>query len=198
MRRMDDLNEKKSELRAHMRDVRRLLDDTCRAGLSTAICERLLGLPELAGCLGVLAYHATAEEADPAGALSALSALGVRVAMPRVAGPGELGLHWVDEASELAPGAYGILEPSESAPSVHIGDIDAAIVPGLAFDSSGSRLGFGGGYYDRLLPLLPHGTPTIGLAFDEQVVESVPVGPGDAAVAIVVTPTRTLRAAKAG
>ena len=70
--------------------------------------------------------------------------------------------------------------------------IGAIIVPGLAFDESGGRLGRGGGFYDRLLETLPTAVPRIGVAFDEQILEKVPVEPWDQGVTTIVTPTRTI------
>jgi 5-formyltetrahydrofolate cyclo-ligase len=177
-----------------MREVRRSLSHAHRREASARVCGRLAGLPELSWARGVLAYNATSEEIDPFAAVVRIRSSGARVAMPRVAAPHELALHWVDEPAELVSGAYGILEPGRHAPPADPGVIDVALVPGVAFDAEGGRLGFGGGYYDVLLPKLPARCLMIGLALDEQMVEAVPVGPDDARVDMIVTPSSLLRA----
>ena len=166
---MDTLDRAKKELRERMRDVRRALPEHLRREESARVCARLAELPELRRAHGVVAYTATSEEADPAAFVTRLRVAGVRVAVPRVAGPHMLELHWVDEPAELTTGAYGILEPSPHAAPADPAVLDAALVPGVAFDRAGRRLGFGGGYYDVLLPRLPESALTIGLAFDEQI-----------------------------
>jgi 5-formyltetrahydrofolate cyclo-ligase len=98
----------------------------------------------------------------------------------------------VMEAAELRPGdsltitTYGPKEPSTRVP-VDPATIDAVIAPGLAFDREGYRLGYGGGHYDRYLSRLRPGTPRVGIGFDLQLVPSVPHGPGDQILDLVVT-----------
>jgi 5-formyltetrahydrofolate cyclo-ligase len=70
--------------------------------------------------------------------------------------------------------------------------IDWVLVPGVAFDPQGGRLGYGGGYYDRLLPLLPSMTRRVAGAFELQVVERVPAAPHDLRVDAVITELREL------
>ena len=81
---------------------------------------------------------------------------------------------------------YSIAAPSNRSA------IDWVLVPGVAFDRSGRRLGYGGGYYDRLLPLVASRTPRIVGAFDVQIVEHVPSGPHDITIDLIVTPTETI------
>ena len=113
---------------------------------------------------------------------------GKNVALPRVAGEG-LSLHLVESSDELRCGAFGILEPVEDA--VPAGDsFDLILVPGLAFDERGRRLGRGKGYYDRFLA-----TATglrVGVCHDFQIVDSVPREAHDLAMDFLVTPTRVI------
>jgi 5-formyltetrahydrofolate cyclo-ligase len=191
---MDALDLAKRELRDRMRELRRSLSQHHRTEASALVCARLAELPELERARGLLAYTATSEEADPAAAVESLRTAGVRVAMPRVAGPHTLELHWVEEPAELVTGAYGILEPSRHAARAEPAAIDAALVPGVAFDANGRRLGFGGGYYDVLLPKLREDALVVGIALDEQIAGEVPTGDDDATVDVVVTPSGLLRA----
>ena len=89
-------------------------------------------------------------------------ALGKRVAVPKVFGETEMRFLWLDDPARIAPGAYGIPEPVDDGPEA---DDPAALVlmPGLAFDPQGHRLGYGGGFYDRFLAAEPH--PTIALCY---------------------------------
>lgn len=103
---------------------------------------------------------------------------GKAVVMPRVTdAAGGLALHRVRGWDDLEAGAYGIQEPRPHCPHVAPGAIELAIVPGLAFDAAGHRLGQGGGFYDRLVPAL--GCPVWATCFDAQVVDAVPVAAHD-------------------
>lgn len=93
-----------------------------------------------------------------------------------------------DPAAELARGAFGVREPMPSARRpVRARDLDLVLVPGLAFDRRGHRLGHGHGYFDRFLARLPRTIPTVGLAFRFQLLEHLPVDPHDYAVQTVLT-----------
>jgi 5-formyltetrahydrofolate cyclo-ligase len=163
-----------------------------RAVAAQAVAARALALPGAKDARAVLAYAATAEELDPAPLVAALRARGARIAYPRVTGPGELALHRCDDEGELSPGYCGILEPDAGAETVEAAELDLVLVPGTAFDVACGRLGMGGGFYDRLLPLLREGALAVGLAFDGQVVAAVPTEAHDVSLDAVVTPTRTI------
>lgn len=189
----DTLAAEKAALRASARDARAALGAEQCAADSAAIAERVLALPELADARVVLAYGATPEEVDVAGVAAALRARGVRVAYPRVDAPGELTLHAVADESELVAGAFGLREPAADAPTVEAAEIDAVLVPGVAFDERGGRLGYGGGFYDRLLVRLSAHCVRIGVAFEEQMVAAIPREEHDAGLDWVVTPGRAVR-----
>ena len=94
----------------------------------------------------------------------------------------------VEDRSQLAPGRFGVLEPGAGCPVVPLNQLDLVLVPGVAFDSLGGRLGRGKGFYDRLLAeVRGH---KCGVAFDFQFVPSVPVEPHDIRVDSILTPTR--------
>jgi len=182
----------KALAREQARALRAAISPEGRTAASAALAERLLALPELADACVVLGYGATAEEIDPAPALAALSARGVTIALPRIEGPGELSVRVAEPGAALESGPFGLLQPSADAVELDPLEVDVAIVPGCAFDVSGCRLGFGGGFYDRLLPRLRPDAAAIAIAFDEQVVPALPAEEHDAFVDLVVTPTRTL------
>ena len=93
-----------------------------------------------------------------------------------------------DPDADLAPGAFGVWEPKRSARRpVRPRDLDLVLVPGLAFDRRGHRLGHGWGYFDRFLARLPKATPTVGLAFRFQLLDRLPAASHDHAVQTVLT-----------
>jgi len=197
-----DLTEDKRALRREMGARRAALSESERRARSEAAAARLLGLPELgAGAAGdpartVAGYVAAKGEIDPASALAGAAAAGATVALPRVAdgdGP-RLRFHRAD--GPLVAGRFGLLEPAATAPEIPVEALDVVIVPGLAFDGEGRRLGFGGGYYDGTFGGGGAGgkrPALIGLCYELQVVPHCPAGPGDVPVDVVVTESRVLR-----
>ena len=128
----------------------------------------------------VLLYSALPDEVNTDYLLLSAEGDGKTVLLPRVDGD-RLTLH-VYSPDSMAPGAFGVMEPQgPEFPPSRYGEIELAVVPGMAFDRRGHRLGRGKGYYDRLLPLLP-GARLVGLCFPFQVVASVPHEAHDAEV----------------
>lgn len=178
-----DLGRAKEALREATRRARRELSPQERRERSEQACDRLLSLPEVRDADTVLAYAATDVEADPRAAVRALSQAGVRVLLPRVVGDRlELG---AAGREGLVLGAFGVLEPV--GPAVAPTVVDVAVLPGIAFDRTGGRLGQGGGHYDRLLPDLRVDALRIGFAFSVQMAVRVPREPHDELVDVVVT-----------
>jgi 5-formyltetrahydrofolate cyclo-ligase len=116
---------------------------------------------------------------------------GKRVVLPKVTGD-ELALYEINDFDDdIVPGAWGIPEPKAVKP-VKLDDIDLMIMPGAAFDERGNRVGYGAGFYDRLLPAF--GKMTIALAFEAQIVPDVPADPHDVPVNMIVTEKRIIEA----
>lgn len=185
----------KSVLRLKVRAARRAVLPELRTAYAYAIAERVLGLPEIADASAVMVYGPSPEEVDVSVLEFALRERGTRIAYPRVAGSRELTLHWVEEDTAMVDGTFGLHEPPADAPRTTLSQLSAIIVPGIAFDAAGNRLGLGGGYYDTLLAHVEHTPVTIGAAYDEQMVPQVPHHTHDRRVDIVVTPTQTYRCA---
>ncbi|WP_269542934.1 5-formyltetrahydrofolate cyclo-ligase [Cerasicoccus fimbriatus] len=150
------------------------------------IMQRLLSLKDFtsAGC--VLFYVSFGSEVDTHDMMNR-SFGGKTVLAPRVDGD-NLHLHELTSLDDLKPGAYGILEPDASLPVLDPAKVDIIIVPGAAFDLRGHRIGYGKGYYDRLLNNVD--ALKIGLAYDRQMVEQVPDEPHDIPVDIIITNER--------
>lgn len=189
----EELDRAKTVVRLRARAARRTVLPEMRVAHAYAIAERMLQLPEITGGGAVMLYGASPEEADPGVLEDALRDLGKRIAYPRVADGRELTIHWVDTHDVLVEGPYGLLQPADGTPQATLDELSAIVVPGVAFDLSGNRLGFGGGYYDTLLGGVTGAPPAVGMAYDEQVFDEVPHEDRDRPVNLLVTPTRTLR-----
>jgi len=184
----------KRALRERALTARDALAPDARGTLSERICTRALALPELAGAATVMLFASFRSEVDTAPLIRACLARGVAVALPRIAGPRLLETVTVaDTARDLVPGTWDIPEPRAGLPPVDPRLIDLVFVPGAAFSAAGGRCGYGGGFYDALLPRLRPGTPLVGLAFEAQMVADVPCEPHDLTVDAVVTEARVIR-----
>ncbi len=156
--------------------------------------ERFFGLREVRSARTVLFFASFRSEVDTFGMICRSLDHGKKVVLPRV-NARELELLEIMAIGELAPGYMGIPEPfiSSAERQVSVNDIDVIIVPGAVFDDCGNRIGYGGGYYDRLLSHLQSNTIVIAPAYEEQVIPSVPAEPHDRKVHIIITDKRTIR-----
>ncbi len=186
--------EEKAALRRRMR---RQLDATGvqdRRAASEAVCALLLGRLEELNVRTLLAFHPAKREIGILPLLETWLAGGHRLLLPRVGDGGWLlEYHRVGElAAEVLPGFKGIMEPDpELCPLEEAASADAVLVPGVAFDVEGRRLGQGGGHYDRLLAGLPSRVRRIGAGFDFQILEeALPAEAHDEPVDEIATPSR--------
>ena len=160
-----------------------------RTLLSGRIVAAILDLPTYQEADAVLAYASFGTELQTDELLRRVLDDGKELVLPRVE-RGGLGFYEVrDLARDLTPGTWGIREPGpDRCPPADAGGVGFALIPGVAFDRRARRLGYGGGYYDRLLAGgLPEGTPLVSGAFEVQIVDGVPTDPHDAPVDVVVT-----------
>ncbi len=181
--------EAKAPLRRAVLRRRAALPEEERALLSGRIVATILNLPTYKNADVVLAYASFGTELQTDELLWRVLNDGKVLVLPRVEGSA-LGLYEVqDLTSDLAPGTWGIREPEpDRCPAVDRGGVGFALIPGVAFDRGGRRLGYGGGFYDRLLAGgLPDGTPLVSGAFEVQILDEVPTDPHDAPVDVVVT-----------
>lgn len=95
-------------------------------------------------------------------------------------------------ASQLVQHRFGMLEPKPSLPTADPGELEIILVPGVAFDRQGGRLGYGGGFYDRLLPLANHSI-RVGVTYERLVLDAIPMEPWDFRVEWLVTPSGLIR-----
>ena len=186
--------EMKRALRAEMVARRKRLPRAEREAASLAIAERLASLPAFAAARTVALYAGMGAEVDTAEIARRARAAGKRLAWPRLE-PGALQLSFAAcPPGDLVPGPAGTREPPPDAPAVPFSEIDCAVVPGVAFDERGLRLGRGRGHYDATLPALPRRAARVGLAFEAQMVAEVPREAHDAPLDAVVTERRAILA----
>lgn len=175
----------KQELRSRIREEKERLGEAQLLRMSTETARRLLVHPIIKATDTILLYHSLPDEVSTAGIIQSLNRDGKTVILPRVASDESMTLHVYTGDSDLIAGAYGIMEPA-GATFTDYENITVAVVPGVAFDACGNRLGRGRGYYDRLLPRLTHAYK-IGLCFPFQLVGDVPVDPTDIPMNEIVT-----------
>jgi 5-formyltetrahydrofolate cyclo-ligase len=194
----DELLRRRAKLmmRRRFKSHRRALPAAAAEARSAAIRERLLAEIAQARAVGLFWPMQERREVDLRPLDTALRERGVRIAYPRCElDPRHMAFHFVADLAAMAPAAMGYLEPTSDMPLVE--GLDVVVVPGLAFDARGYRIGYGGGFYDRALPrLCPPGT-SIGVAFDFQLAADIPNTPGDVAVDRIVTDQRVLERQRA-
>ena len=181
----------KLALRNRMRAVRKALPRSACEARSAEIAKRLFALPEFERAETFLTFASIRNEVRTRPGMQAAWAAGKRVALPRLVGD-ELQLHLIDSETVLVEGPFSVPEPPGMATQVEPGEVDFALVPALAVDPRGYRIGYGGGYYDKLIPQLRHAC-TCAVAYDFQLISEVPELPFDVAVDLVVTDERLIR-----
>ncbi len=184
----------KASLRREILARRNSIPPAVKESKDSAIEELLFGLDEVASAKTVSIFASFRSEVNTFGIITKLLSGGRRVALPRVEGQ-FLVLYEIRSLDELRPGCMNIPEPSvlSGDRKVSINDVDAIIVPGAAFDENGNRIGYGGGFYDRLLSGLRKPIPIIAPAYEEQVIASVPAYAHDRKVSVIATDRRVIR-----
>lgn len=179
----------KKELRKTIRESKRHFDLEALDEMSLAVIRRLTVHPRFAAARTVMLYHSLPDEVDTRRLLAGLASpdaiaaktenlfTGKTILLPRVTGATDMELRLYTGPDDLSRGAFGIMEPC-GALFTNYSQIDLAVIPGMAFDRHGHRLGRGRGYYDRFLPLLPRAYK-IGVCFPFQLVDAVPTDPTD-------------------
>lgn len=194
----NSLDSAKSRLRAAVRDRIRGLDADARAAASRHACDRLAAHETFVSASSVMLYMPLRSELDVVPLAMAALRQGKRVSVPRTdSSTGQLTPIGVDsiDADPMPSDAMGVRTPA-SGPEVAPESLDLVVVPGVAFDREGHRLGRGAGYYDRFLSRLSPHTVTAGICFDEQLVDAVPHGEHDRTVDCVITPSQAISASR--
>ncbi|SRR5581483_5533899 len=180
----------KARLRARIREELKAMSSEERAAASLQACARLEQQEVWRKAGSILFYAPLPEEPDIWQLLVDTLAAGKTAALPRFVPEHQVYVACAvqDIERDVRTGQFGIREPHESCVRISLNRLDLMLVPGVAFDLDGRRLGRGKGFYDRLLAAF-HG-PACGVAFDQQIVRRVPVEPHDAHLTCILTPTR--------
>lgn len=186
-----DLPSRKKLLREQAHASRNAQPD--KDGLSTVICQKLVALPEYQAARTVLYYVDARSEVRTRHYLPDALRHGKKIVVPYCV-DGELELFHLESMDELALGMYRILEPKAelrtvAAKRVDVKELDLIVVPGVAFDRRGARMGHGFGYYDKLLWQARPDAPLVALAFECQLFDEVPTGDHDIFMDRVLTET---------
>jgi 5-formyltetrahydrofolate cyclo-ligase len=180
----------KANLRRRLVAARAAMTDAERATAGRLIRDHVLGMPEVAAAGTVAAYYSVGTEPDTHGLVFALWKRGSYVVLPVLLPDGDLDWASYEGPDSLAPGPRGLLQPVEPVrgPGT-VARADVVLVPALAVDVSGKRLGRGAGCYDRALARVGGQVPTIGLIYDLELVPSLPAEPHDRVVRAVARPS---------
>ncbi len=188
---MEPISDLKAKLRTAAAARRDALPAAARQAAAEAIAARDFPLAIGPGTI-VSGFMPLASEINPLPLMKKLAAQGARLALPVVAGRGQpLTMRAWAWGEPLNAGVWGIREPKPEAPEV---EPDMLLVPLLAFDRAGYRLGYGGGYYDRTIGRLRANKPVtaVGIGFAAQEVPQVPISPRDARLDLVLTERETI------
>ncbi|HYG35891.1 MAG TPA: 5-formyltetrahydrofolate cyclo-ligase [Clostridia bacterium] len=187
---INGLQSSKQALRSEVGNRLKGMGSPERATASSKVCELLGRQPRWRAAKSILFFAPLAEEVNVWPLLEQALAAGKIVALPRFDSlTACYGICRVENlARDIAVGRYGIREPVEQCVSYPLNRLDFVLTPGVAFDLRGRRLGRGKGYYDRLLASV-RGT-MCGVAFDEQIVQEIPIEPHDVHLNCIVTPSR--------
>jgi 5-formyltetrahydrofolate cyclo-ligase len=160
------------------------------------VARHLAACPEYRLCARLVAYAALADELPLGPTVERAAAAGKRLLWPRVTGSGRMAFGAVDRIESLVEGRYGVREPPASVPPEALGPDVLVLVPGVAFDACGGRLGRGKGLWDRALAEA-HGAVVFGVGYELQVIERVPREAHDRLVDGLVTETGIRRFGRA-
>lgn len=194
----DPIAEAKRQLRSEMRARLAALPMPARLASSHAVCNRLLAAESFRAGGSMMGFVAMPDEIDLRPALFEAAANGREVLVPRWNPQSQnYEASLVGRPDQWRPGPFGVLEPPPDAPVRSMDRLDLILVPGLAFDRTGRRLGRGKGFFDRLLARATRARRW-GIAHDQQIVDAVPIASHDVNVHLLVTPELWLPLADAG
>lgn len=173
-----------------LRQRREMTPDTVEAK-SAQIVSRLMSLSIVEKPQVIMCYMDFRNEVQTEALIEYLLSLDKNIVLPKVnTETDSLDLFQINGFRDLISGSMGIREPASHLPQVLPTDVDLILAPGVAFDLKGYRMGYGAGYYDKLLPQIRPDCAVIGLAFDIQVVDELPVEPHDHPMDSILTESR--------
>lgn len=179
----------KAQLRERVRDALRAISVDQHAEFSLAMVNRLIDIPPFRAAKAILLFSPLRGEPALAEAMDTADQWGAKEFLPRFnAASGQYEAAMCLSSERMVKGPFGTFEPDAGCPSIPLNQLDLVLVPGIAFDFAGRRLGRGKGFYDRLLAEVSG--HKCGVAFEEQIVAEVPEEPHDVRVDSILTPSR--------
>jgi 5-formyltetrahydrofolate cyclo-ligase len=186
-----DITSEKSRIRKAMQDKRWAMAEILRGKAAQTIMKRVLGLQAVQDAVHIFCYVSRPPEVDTWELIAALLDRGKEIYCPRMLPGDTMEAVRIDDLTDLKRGKYGIYEPLENQGTAEASELDLALVPGLAFDREGMRLGYGKGYYDRFFSG-ENDIIKVGLAYGYQLVADLPALPDDIGMDIIVTESEIL------
>ena len=184
---VEDIRAYKKEQRKKYRGLRKAMSPEEKERYDREICRKVMQTPEYQAASTILAYVSLDIEVDTLRLIEQMLKEGKRVAAPRcIDGTCEMEYYVITSLEQLSPRTYGVLEPdAERCPKLTDFQNSLCLVPGLAFDHQGFRLGYGKGYYDRFL--CRYSWPKIGMVYENCVTPKLHHGRFDVSVDLIVT-----------
>ncbi|MBC8387162.1 MAG: 5-formyltetrahydrofolate cyclo-ligase [Actinobacteria bacterium] len=185
----------KKQLRKYIQNKRDNLALGLRNKKSKEIALKFLKTRDYLNSKNIFIFYPFRSEIDTTIIIKKALKESKNIILPRVEGT-LLNLYFINDVhTQLQEGSYGIMEPiPSSCIKAYISDINLAIVPGVAFDKNLNRLGYGGGFYDKILKNLPQGIKKIALSFDVQIVSNIPVLGYDIKIDMLITESKIYKA----
>lgn len=178
----------KKEIRKKILEVRNNIGLEIKIRKDYKITKNVIDLLKKERHKKILLYASFGSEVDTWRIFNFCLENNIKIAFPKV-NKDNLDLYWIEDRNQLFPGFCSILEPRD-AEKACLHEIDAIFIPGVAFDKKGFRIGYGKGFYDRLL--FSRKSIAIGLAYEEQIVEAIPLEPFDQKVDLIITDERII------
>ncbi len=179
----------KKILREQILEIRKSLSIEQVESYSDMIMNSLIESSYYKNAINIMCYVSFDNEVNTHNFINKAIKDGKKISVPYIDSKNKIMLPcYIDNFNQLVPGYFGILSPDPN--NIKLADeksIDLVIVPGAMFDKNGYRIGYGGGYYDKFLPLLSEDAVTIGLAFSFQVIDKVPTEKYDIPVDFIIT-----------
>lgn len=184
-------NLSKNEIRLIMKSSLNSLSQEEYQDLNLNLYLKFIKLEILKKVKNIMIYYSVRKEVETVSIIEFLLKLGKIVALPVCTPEQDLDVAVINDLDQLRPAPYGLMEPGPGAVLLDSIELELVIVPGVAFDEKGFRLGHGAGYYDRFLSKIPN-CFKMGMAYDFQLVPEVPIEKHDIPMDAILTPSRYL------
>ncbi|ERJ10902.1 5-formyltetrahydrofolate cyclo-ligase [Haloplasma contractile] len=188
-----DLVERKKMIRQMIMYNRDVIDQQERLSMDQSVFERLTNSKEFNDAESIFIFVSFRSEVDTHRIIQKAIDLGKRVCVPKIEKKSEgMTPYQIQSLDQLEEGYYGVLEPKYGCELCDKETIDLIIMPGLAFDAKGGRVGYGGGFYDHFINSMETSVRKLAIAYDFQVLDKVPMGENDQLVDQIITDQRVI------